>query len=276
MVSFFDSLLSIFLVPLLIPYFMIYFRWLLPFCLMVLLAACSSEPPYVPAAEREEKGSGDQNQGEKPSEEENGNSGSNGSNGNNGNDGESGDEGMTVIGGHRGVDLGLSVYWGAANLDRGNVGADGNPFAPGSLFKWGAIAPVSSSEAATSFPEVSVDTDIAGSGFDAATALWGGSWRMPTRAEMEELVSSCEIEWEDGGYRFTATNGESIYLPTAGYCDLLPDNPAVYDLLYISRRGYYRVSTGSVCLMLDREEGSPALITVPPYAACSIRPVSPR
>ena len=86
MVSFFDSLLSIILVPLLIPYFMISFRWLLPFCLMVLLAACSSEPPYVPAAEREKKGSGDQNQGEKPSEEENGNSGSNGSNGSNGND----------------------------------------------------------------------------------------------------------------------------------------------------------------------------------------------
>lgn len=273
MVSFFDSLLSIFLVPLLIPYLMISFRWLLPFCLMVLLAACSSEPPYVPAAEREEKGSGDQNQGEKPSEEENGNSGSNG---NNGNDGSDGDEGTTVIGGHRGVDLGLSVFWGAANLDGGNVGDDGNPFAPGSLFKWGAVAPVTSSEAVTSFPEVAVDTDIAGSGFDAATALWGGSWRMPTLAEMEELVSSCEIEWENGGCRFTAPNGESIYLPTAGYCDLLPDNPAVYDLQYISRRGYYRVSTGSVCLMLDREEGSPALTTVPPYAACSIRPVSPR
>ena len=59
---------------------------------------------------------------------------------------------------------------------------------------------------------------------DAAQAHWGGSWRMPTKAELENLHSKCTWTW-------TATNGvngyivrgkgefasASIFLPAAGY-----------------------------------------------------------
>ena len=57
---------------------------------------------------------------------------------------------------------------------------------------------------------------------DAARANWGGSWRMPTHAEMKELVYLSEGEgWETykgvNGYRFTGSNGKTLFLPAAGY-----------------------------------------------------------
>ena len=56
---------------------------------------------------------------------------------------------------------------------------------------------------------------------DAATAIWGSGWRMPTRTEMNELFNNCSCSWSTvnniGGYRFTANNGKFIFLPAAGY-----------------------------------------------------------
>ena len=56
---------------------------------------------------------------------------------------------------------------------------------------------------------------------DAARANWGGSWRMPTDAEMTELREQCTWSWtiQNGGYGYKVTsksNGNSIYLPAAG------------------------------------------------------------
>lgn len=55
---------------------------------------------------------------------------------------------------------------------------------------------------------------------DAATALWGSDWRMPTRAEWEELNAECAWTWEAvngvNGYTVTGSNGQSIFLPAAG------------------------------------------------------------
>ena len=63
---------------------------------------------------------------------------------------------------------------------------------------------------------------------DAARANWGGSWRMPTYAEMEELLALSR-EWVtyEGvkGYRFTGSNGKTLFLPAAGY----RDNVYLYD-----------------------------------------------
>ena len=56
---------------------------------------------------------------------------------------------------------------------------------------------------------------------DAATANWGRGWRMPTKEEWEELVNNTAVTWitQNGvkGSCFTATNGNSLFLPTAGY-----------------------------------------------------------
>ena len=56
---------------------------------------------------------------------------------------------------------------------------------------------------------------------DAARANWGASWRMPTQTEMKELLNNCTHIWtsQNGVYGrlFTGPNGNSIFLPAAGY-----------------------------------------------------------
>lgn len=69
---------------------------------------------------------------------------------------------------------------------------------------------------------------------DAATANWGGSWRMPTRAEQDELrnTDNCTWNWYSSGntefngiagYKVTSKKsgyaGNYIFLPAAGYRD---------------------------------------------------------
>ena len=56
---------------------------------------------------------------------------------------------------------------------------------------------------------------------DVAHVKWGGSWRMPTKAEQDELCNKCSWQWttlnDVYGYRVTGPNGNSIFLPAAGY-----------------------------------------------------------
>ena len=55
---------------------------------------------------------------------------------------------------------------------------------------------------------------------DVAHVKWGGSWRIPTKAEQDELRNSCTWTWTTlngvTGYRVTGPNGNSIFLPAAG------------------------------------------------------------
>lgn len=56
---------------------------------------------------------------------------------------------------------------------------------------------------------------------DVAHVNWGGNWRMPTKAEQDELRNNCTWEWTTlngvNGYKVTGSNGNSIFLPAAGY-----------------------------------------------------------
>jgi uncharacterized protein (TIGR02145 family) len=58
-------------------------------------------------------------------------------------------------------------------------------------------------------------------GDDAATANWGSGARMPTKQEWEELRDYCSSVWttQNGvnGRRFTGPNGNTLFLPAAGY-----------------------------------------------------------
>ena len=77
---------------------------------------------------------------------------------------------------------------------------------------------------------------------DVATASWGNGWRMPTQAECEELLDNTAITWttQNGviGRRFTASNGNSLFLPAAGNC-------YESDLNNAGRMGYYYSSSFS-------------------------------
>ena len=136
--------------------------------------------------------------------------------------------------GHEAVDLGLSVKWATCN-----VGAS-TPEGYGDHFAWGETSPKSeytwstyiwcdgSSSVMTKYNTSSyygtidhkTQLDLSD---DAARANWGGKWRMPTKAEQDELQTDCTWTWttQNGinGHRVTSKkNGSSIFLPAAGIC----------------------------------------------------------
>lgn len=119
------------------------------------------------------------------------------------------------------VDLGLSVKW----ADR-NVGATSIE-SVGEFFSWGETK--SKSEFKRDNYQWFKDnqysnpgglSDIGGSAYDPARTSFGSSWRMPTEAEIEELIKKCTWVWTTSngveGYRVTGKNGNSIFLPANG------------------------------------------------------------
>ena len=116
------------------------------------------------------------------------------------------------------VDLGLpsKVKWATCN-----VGAT-TPEGKGNYYAWGEIdnkAPYTIENYIHNGVNLG---DISGQEkYDAATANWGGKWRMPTQTEMRELINNCTWKWTSvngvGGYEITSKkNGNSIFLPGAG------------------------------------------------------------
>ena len=61
---------------------------------------------------------------------------------------------------------------------------------------------------------------ISGTRYDVAHVRWGGSWRMPTVDECQELVEECSWQWITyngvNGQKVTGPNGNSIFLPAVG------------------------------------------------------------
>lgn len=114
------------------------------------------------------------------------------------------------------VDLGLSVKWASCNL-----GAT-KETETGAYFAWGETAEKAVYDWDTYFDADCTATDalICGSPQDAAYEAWGGPWRLPTLAEMQELCERCTWTWQTKngavGCLVTGPNGASIFLPAAG------------------------------------------------------------
>jgi len=134
---------------------------------------------------------------------------------------------------HEYVDLGLSVKWATCN-----VGA-ANPEEVGGLFAWGETEPKSDYSYSTykfsknggkgSYTKYS-DNDnktVLDLEDDVAHVKWGGSWRMPTWEEMDELLNECTWTWTElngiEGFRVTSKKAgyedRSIFLPVNKYSD---------------------------------------------------------
>ncbi|MBQ5982650.1 MAG: pilus assembly protein N-terminal domain-containing protein [Prevotella sp.] len=64
-------------------------------------------------------------------------------------------------------------------------------------------------------------SDISGTEYDVAHVKWGGNWCIPTLDDINELLDNCTSEWTMlngvNGRKFTGSNGNSIFLPAAGY-----------------------------------------------------------
>ena len=134
--------------------------------------------------------------------------------------------------GHEYVDLGLSVKWATCNIGATTPEDYGNYYAWGetkpqstynwSTYKWcnGSSSTFTKYNTSSSFGTVDNKTvlDLAD---DAARANWGGSWRMPTDAEWQELRDNCTWTWKTlngiNGFEVKGPNGNSIFLPAAGY-----------------------------------------------------------
>ena len=124
---------------------------------------------------------------------------------------------LLPINGHDCVDLGLpsGLKWATCN-----IGAT-TPEDYGNYYAWGETATKSEYTDQNSVTYGQQISDFSGNAqYDAARANWGGSWRMPTEAEMKELRDNCTWTWTTQsnvyGYRVTGSNGNSIFLPAAG------------------------------------------------------------
>ena len=132
------------------------------------------------------------------------------------------------INGHEYVDLGLpsGLKWATCN-----VGANASE-EYGNYYAWGETTTKSDYSSSTSLTYGLSNSQLLSQGiidgnnnltpsYDAATANWGGSWRMPTKAEYEELIYNCTWTWttqnDVNGYKVTGKNGNYIFLPAAGY-----------------------------------------------------------
>lgn len=150
-----------------------------------------------------------------------------------GDDDDSGD-GEGTIKGHEYVDLGLSVKWATCN-----VGAD-SPEECGNYYAWGETETKDSYTTSNSVLNGAWNTDICGDAeYDVARAKWGGSWRLPMKTEIQELIDGCTWTFttmnDVKGYKVKGTNSNSIFLPAAGYY--------YSSSQYAGSKGYYWSST---------------------------------
>ena len=178
-------------------------------------------------------------------------------------------EGDGTISGHTYVDLDLpsGTLWAACN-----VGAN-TPESYGDYFAWGETKPKNSYSWSTykyangtswKDPQLTKYCNNSSYGYngfidnltallpgdDATTANWGSGWRMPTRAEWQELLDNTTSvsTTQNGviGVLFTAANGNSLFLPAAGY----RGGKSETSLDLVGEEGYYLSSS----LRVDRPE----------------------
>ncbi len=137
------------------------------------------------------------------------------------------------LNGHEAVDLGLSVKWACCNVGADSPEEYGGYYAWGETeeksdyswdtYKWckGSYYTMTKYCTKSSYGTVDNKTTLDPSD-DVAHVKWGGSWRMTTKKELQQLIDNCTWQWTTQGgkkgYKVTSKkNGNSIFLPAAGY-----------------------------------------------------------
>lgn len=133
----------------------------------------------------------------------------------------SSETGIGSVDGHDYVDLGLSVKWATCNIGARSESDFGNYYAWGeTITKTSYYDDTYKYFNSSKWTFSSIGNNISGTKYDAATLYWGDKWRMPTKKEMEELISKCTWEWESvsnvSGYKIIGPNGNAIFLPAGG------------------------------------------------------------
>lgn len=147
---------------------------------------------------------------------------------------------LSAVGKYEAVDLGLSVKWATYNIGASKETELGDYFAWGETQKkasytwdnykfYNSVSKITKYCTNSSFGNVDGLTTLDMTD-DAAHILWGDNWRIPTKAEQEELINNCNAFWitsYDGsgvpGYLlFSKKPGfecQYIFLPVTGYKD---------------------------------------------------------
>jgi hypothetical protein len=134
---------------------------------------------------------------------------------------------------HAYVDLGLSVKWATCNVGASEPEEYGNYYAWGEItskstyswdnYKWSEYEYWDGIRDVI-FTKYSNELDykyFLDKEDDVASVNWGGKWRMPTRNEQQELINKCSWTWKTkndiNGFEVKGPNGNTIFLPAAGY-----------------------------------------------------------
>lgn len=143
------------------------------------------------------------------------------------------------------IDLGLSVKWASCNVGAASLRDYGDYYA------WGETTTQTYYIAGTSRWHNTPSSIIWNQGvidgnnnltadYDVATQTLGGSWRMPTITEVNELLDNCLCDWYnfDGrrGSLIMGPNGNYIFLPAGGF--RINTTPPEYD-----SQGCYWIAT---------------------------------
>ena len=201
------------------------------------------------------------------------------------------------------VDLGLpsGTKWATYNLGAARPEDYGLYFAWGetlskadftwSTYKWGAAADqltryCNDSEKGkdgytdAANPEIGKELTELLPEDDVAYAKWGGTWRMPTRAQFEELIANTNNAWVGdyngtgiSGYKFTNKNDASkfIFLPAAGGRNGTSSDDVGSRGYYWSSSLYTSYPTGAYYLYVG--SGDVDLGSYRRYGGHSVRPV---
>lgn len=143
------------------------------------------------------------------------------------------------LNGHEYVDLGLpsGTLWATCNIGAETVEEFGDYFAwgetePKELYDWKSYQYGRFIHERYELNKYCTDSAYGFNGFvdnltvmepddDVARTCWGEGWRMPTIGEWEELFLNTTGVWttlnDVKGWRCTASNGNSLFLPAAGY-----------------------------------------------------------
>lgn len=187
--------------------------------------------------------------------------------------------------GYEYVDLGLpsGLKWATCN-----VGAK-RPEDPGLLFAWGETTGYNIGDnhdfinednyngpsEELILPNINNDYIIP-AGYDAATVNMGGKWRIPTKADFEELIANCYIE-KTGNYGetddfygysgtiFTSkTNGNSIFILSDVDNDICE---------YLTSSGFADYDSYTAIQIYYYDNDLQNIYQAPKYSNYSIRPV---
>lgn len=157
--------------------------------------------------------------------------------------------GITVIGGHKYVEMGLSVYWAECNLGALQSHETGDEYAWGVNF-------------ATNDTISMKVKNICGTKYDAVSQLWGNEWRMPTDSELSELLNTCIVydDSENGveGKRFIGLTGNTIFIPYTNSSE---------------KGNYTSIWAGNKGLMLRYGRARPYILELKSMSTCFVWPM---